>query len=191
MNFISFREPELEQLIQSNQSAEWNAIVSRLSMKGQVEDSKNELGIPNPYQRLNSRWVKIFKTICRSSADYQKYNFSTIPLDALREIEFAVNNKFFRAIQIWYDEVEKDPFIIGVAGESFTPKHYLIGQFGEEVLPHEELEIKAIQRLTLHVENNLNLYKSNISKVVNDYLDHDVDSPLIDPTTAHGRIIFV
>lgn len=191
MKTLTFREPELLELIeQEDAKSEWHEIVKRLGMMGQLEHVEKD-GTPNPYQRLNSRWVKILKVVCPAAIEFKKFNHSTIPLDVLKEIEFAVQNNFFREIQVWWSEKEKDPFVVGISGEQFRPKHHLIAQWGEELLPFELLENKAIESLSNHISRRLDFFnqKESIIEGVNAYLDRDVNPMLVDTQTAHGRLI--
>jgi len=191
MKTLTFKEPELQELSENNDAKElWHQFVKKLGMTGQTEDLLHEDGTPIPYQRLNTRWVKILKVVCPSTSDYQKYSHSTIPLDVLFEIDKALDANCFQRIQIWYNEVENDPFVVGISGKTFQPKHYLIAQWGEELLPFEVIEQKAKKSMIEHVYSYLlSINKTDsIERLVESYLDKDVNPTIIDPTTAHGRI---
>lgn len=188
MKTLTFREPEVLQIFENNQLDEWRSLVERLGMKGQMECNKGSDANPIPYMRLNSKWHKVLRTVCPSASDYKAYNHSTVPMDVLEEISFALSIEVFDNIQIWYDEVEKDPFVVGMKrNANYSQKFFLIAQFGEELLPFEVLETKAKERLHKHVSDNIMQF-TNIQKTVENYLERDNISPLIDVATAHGRL---
>jgi hypothetical protein len=181
--FVHYREPELEELLQPEVSQQWLELAESLGMEGQLstvkklktsaetEDSK----APIPYMRLNKRWLKIMKTLCPDSTVYNKYKFSTIPLDGLAEIGLCKEKNYFEKIEIWFDNLEKDPLIVGSIGNYSDKQHYLIGRFGDEVLPFEELERKALQRLTQSFKNKVEKISKTIDETVKEYLDKDDD----------------
>lgn len=178
--FTNYREPEL-QFEDIDASASWVSICEKLELEGQLSLIKRQdetQGNPIPYMPINKRWLKIFKTICPDHVEYQKYSFSTIPMDGLIEIGLCVEKNLFDTIQIWWDNKEKDPLIIGIVKGRYSTdnKHFLIGRFGDEVLPLEELEKKAIARLETQLKNDVIRVSKTISETVSNYLDNDNDT---------------
>jgi len=195
MAFENFREPELEELIEdSEKSNEWREICENLQMGGQLktavsgEDSSCN---PIPYMPLNRKWLKIFKTLCSSKSEFKEYSFSTIPLDALKEILLCVHQKYFDKIEIWYDNKEKDPLIIGkIEGQySSDAKFYLVGRFGDEIMPLEILEQKAAQRLADSFRTALSKMSKTIDELVSTYLNEDEDSA-VSISNGHPNIFW-
>lgn len=190
--FVNYREPELEELIEPEVSQQWQELATSLGMKGQLEaarltkeDSTDKS--PIPYMRLNKRWVKIFKTLCPSTSKYNEYKFSTIPLDGLAEIGLCKEKNYFEKLQIWYDDKEKDPLIVGINGSWSSEQVYLVGRFGDEVLPFEVLEQKAIKRLTDSFRNAVDRVSKTLENVVIDYLDKDED-PKLSVADGHATL---
>lgn len=181
--FVNYREPELEELLQPEVSEQWQNLALSLGMEGQLQainkvKPEGETASPIPYMRLNKRWVKIFKTLCPAKDVYNKYKFSTIPLDGLAEIGLCKEKNYFEKIEIWYDDKEKDPLIVGSNGEWSNRQYYLVGRFGDEVLPLEELELKAKARLIAHLRNQVDKVSKTIEETVVDYLDNDEDKTI-------------
>lgn len=183
--FVNYREPELENLVSDQESSDqWKELIAQLGMEGQQEllmpQSKKakevgRSGEPIPYMPINKRWMKIFKTLCPDKSDLKSYKFSTVPLDGLAEIALCKEKQYFDKIEIWYDNVEKDPLIVGVLDAEYSSdkRFFLIGRFGDEVLPFEVLEKKAIQRLTAYLKNEVNKVTKTIDECVTAYLDKD------------------
>jgi hypothetical protein len=181
MAFVNFREPELLNLMENQaNSDEWVLLAENLGMNGQLKNLKidiNGVGNPNPYMPINRKWLKIFRTLCGAKIDYKEYTKSIIPLDALKEIELCVKNNYFEKIEIWWDDIAPDPLIVGVLNfeSRFEKNFFLIGRFGDEVLPLEELEIKAINRLCLSFMNELQKAQKTIQESVITYLNDNMD----------------
>lgn len=182
--FVNYREPELDELIQNaDKNQEWSELCFHLGMEGQLStikrssDDETSTGNPIPYMAINKRWLKIFKTLCPDKIEYKKYKFSTVPLDGLKEILLCVHQKYFDVVEIWWDNVVKDPLIIGIINGKYSSdkQHYLIGRFGDEILPLEMLEQKAIQRIVSHLKNTVEKVSKTIDECVMDYLDKDQD----------------
>lgn len=192
--FVNYREPELEQLLDAEQNEQWKTLAAELKMEGQLSTTirKNEdEGAANPYMRINKRWLKIFKTICPDKSDYLNYSFSTIPLDGLAEIALCLQQKYFDKIEIWFDNVEKDPLIVGINNGKWSSdsKHYLVGRFGDEVLPLEQLEQKAISRLHSALQTKISKVQKTLIESVHEYLDDDRDI-VISISAGHGSLYY-
>ena len=80
-----------------------------------------ELGIPevkpdktpSVYQVLNSSQTRALEALCPASTELKNYSRSTIPVEVLQAIKFVVDNDMFDVIQVWYDDKNPDPMIIG------------------------------------------------------------------------------
>jgi hypothetical protein len=99
--------------------------------------------------------------------DYKKYDKSTIPREVLKEIALAEKEQYFEKIKIWYDDASPDPLVVGyIKVDSYTYVKHMIARFGDEILPFEELEIKATNRLikyaTEKLQNNLDSVRSTV-----------------------------
>lgn len=177
--YVTFREPEHEQLIDTTD--EWKEICETLEMKGQkslIERKSGEEGNPTPFMRINKRWLKIFKVLCPSKMEYKEYNFSVIPVEGMAEIAECVHNRYFDEIEIWYDNVEKDPLIIGINKGRYSSdnKYFLVGRFGDEIMPLEMLEKKAIKRMRDSIKNAIDKLSKTVDESLMNYLDDDSDT---------------
>lgn len=188
--YRNFLEPELEELILTENKEEWVSLAEEIGAEGQVKLVKKENGensSPIPYMSINRKWQKIFKTICPVSVEYKKYDVSTIPLDGLRDIKNCVNANYFDSIEIWHSDVAPDPFIVGAVGKSWDKKYFLIGQFGDELLPLEMLEAKAIKKLAEGLKNQLKTMLNNVDNVIYDYLEKH-ETPNVSMSEIHGYL---
>lgn len=118
----------------------WNDKVSELQLEGQtaiVKDGKS----PIPFLWMNESLVATFKTLCPTGIDITQYNKSPIPVELLETVSLCVKEQYFSNIQVWYNEKEKDPVIIGFVqkpGKSldcwdldYYAEKYLIGRWAD------------------------------------------------------------
>ena len=184
MAFVNFREPELECLLDKEMSDEWHVLVTDLGMVGQLQNTNQKDGAyvnPIPYTSLNKKWLRIFKTLCGAKSLYNKYSKSTIPVEALHEIKLCVDNNYFSAIEVWYDDNAPDPLIIGVCNteNKWEKNYFLIARFGDEILPFELLEQKAYLRLLEIFDNSMKQAAKTIPELVNKYIQTGEDVDLL------------
>lgn len=145
-----FIEPELANLEVAENAAEWFEICSELGLTKQLNhaDRSEEKKAP-PYMFIDPKTSKIIRTLCPRLVTVENYDASTIPLDILQEIAKCRVNGWYKEIKIAYDDKSPDPFVIGFTHHEhywMSSKH-LIARWGAELLPFEQLEIKAINRL--------------------------------------------
>lgn len=186
--YRNFLEPELEELVIVENAEEWVAIAEEIGAEGQIKLVKKDTGEnsnPIPYMPINRKWQKIFKTLCPAVEEFSKYNKSTIPLEGMRDIKFCIESKYFDKIEIWHSDVSPDPFIVGIVGKSWERQYFLVGQFGDELLPFEMLEAKAIKKITEGIRNQAKAMINNIENVVFEYLEQNT-SPDIKMHHIHG-----
>ena len=107
-----YREKENEALILDEaQLAEYNELTAELGLKN-VEESL-EQKVPNVYTFLNSAMTKQIHAICPKHIDVVDYKKSTIPLEVLKVLKFAKDNNMYEGYEIWYNDIEPDPLLIG------------------------------------------------------------------------------
>lgn len=164
-----FIEPELEQLQEVEAASEWFELVSELGLDKQVSlaDKSEEKKAP-PYMAIDPKTNKIIEVLCPRRVDYKMYNQSTIPLDILQEIQKCVKNGWYQWIEIAYDDKSPDPFVIGtIAGQyKWNAPMHLIGRWGPELLPFEQLEIKAIDRMKGEIGSSLRKMKFEVQDAI-------------------------
>jgi hypothetical protein len=190
--YENYREPELEQLIDPENSKMWMNVATNLDMVGQLAIAKKgdaAKGNPIPYMAINKRLHKLLKTLCPDSEESRKYKASTMPLEALLEIGLCVEKNYFDTIQVWYDAKDKDPFIVGIVSGSqrWDNQYFLIGRFGDELLPLEILEQKAIAKLTDTFRKRLENARSRLNELIEEYLEKDSNTE-ISISRGHGSI---
>lgn len=145
-----FIEPELQELEHPTVAQEWFEICSELGLQSQLRlaDRSEDKKAP-PYMYVDPKTGAIIKTLCPVQIEYKKYKASTIPLDVLKEIHKCEKNNWYREIAICYDDKSPDPFVVGFTHDSdkWRSDIHLIARWGNELLPFEQLEHKALERV--------------------------------------------
>jgi len=173
-----YLEPELAEMVGNPElTEEWKQLAEELGMKGQLkliepktsgEENKN----PSPYIHMNKKAERVFAILCPEVVNYKKYDKSTIPREVLKEIVLAEKEKFFDKICIWYDDASPDPLVVGyIKVDDYNYVKHMIARFGDEVLPFEELERKAIARLTKRLNDKFNSMLGGINSKVDDFFN--------------------
>jgi hypothetical protein len=105
------REPENEALIlNEEQLAEYHELTAELGL--QVVEQQ-EQKVPNIYTFLNSAMTKQLHAICPKHLKVEDYKKSTIPVEVLKVLKFAKEQNMYEGYEIWYNDVEPDPLLIG------------------------------------------------------------------------------
>ena len=173
-----YLEPELLEMVGSEEvTAEWKQLAEELGMEGQLklitpksseENDKN----PSPYVHMNKKAENVFAILCPEVVDYKKYDKSTIPREVLKEIALAEKEKFFDQICIWYDDASPDPLVVGyIKVGTYEYVKHMIARFGDEVLPFEVLERKAIDRLKKRITDKLKATLASIDTKVDGFFN--------------------
>lgn len=145
-----FIEPELAELEQPLNAQEWFDICTKLGLSQQISHAdRSEQKKAPPYMHVDAKTSRIIKTLCPVQVEYTAFKVSTIPLDVLKEISKAVDNGWYRAINICYDDKSPDPFVVGLthSESKWQSDIHLIARWGAELLPFEVLEDKAVARM--------------------------------------------
>jgi lysozyme len=173
-----YLEPELAEMVGNPEvTEEWKQLAVELGMTGQLkliepksegESEKN----PSPYIHMNKKFERIFAILCPEVVDYKKYDKSTIPREALKEIALAEKEQYFDKICIWYDDASPDPLVVGyIKDGSYQFIKHMIVRFGDELLPFEELEVKATNRLMKYASETLQNKLDGIKSSVHDFFN--------------------
>lgn len=173
-----YLEPELEEMVGSKEvTAEWKQLAEELGMEGQLKlitpktSSENDKN-PSPYIHMNKKAENVFAILCPEVVDYKKYDKSTIPRDVLKEIALAEKQQFFDKICIWYDDVSPDPLVVGyIKVGTYEYVKHMIARFGDEILPFEVLERKAIDRLKKRITDKLKAALAGIDSKVDGFFN--------------------
>lgn len=108
-------------------------------------------------------WKKFLPTSYRKGK-WNGYNFDTIPIEVLHEIDFASKTELFSRLEIWTPEetTNPDPIVVGI---TVAGRHFLIARWGESLIPFQEIKQKmawsmAFDNLTTLQENPTFLHLS-------------------------------
>jgi len=174
-----YREPENESLILNNeQLAEYNELAAKLGL--QTKEKQGENKIPNVYVCLNIAMQKQLQALCPMVEKASKYTRSTIPLEILKVYDFAKENKMFDGFQIWYNDIDPDPLLIGWKWQNEEAKEkdytwkkdrFLIARWGDCALEMSELLELGFNNLKQQLQDKA---KEAISKSKNILEDTDV-----------------
>lgn len=143
-----FIEPELENLQDSDNAAEWQLICEELKLSGQLTlTEKTGTNHAPPYMAIDPKTERIIRVLCPAKTEVEKYAESTIPLDILSEVHKCKEHGWYHSIHVYYDNKSPDPFVVGFVNDKWDSPKHLIARWGAELLPFELLEQKAIQRM--------------------------------------------
>lgn len=182
-----YREKENESLIYDDEALDkYNALISELGLFP-VEEKKK---CPNVYIILNEAMKKQLHALCPSSQSVENYKRTTIPLEVLEVYKFAKQNDMFEQFEIWYNDVQPDPMLIGMKYRSDSDRQnkyswnmdkYLIARWGDCALELDELCSKGTEiireKLTHKIKSHmskLNLYLSDMDICIDEYLKNSI-----------------
>jgi hypothetical protein len=174
-----YLEPELAEMVGNPEiNEEWKQLAVELGMEGQLKlvAPKLEGGTKNasPYIHMNAKAERVFAILCPEVVNYRKYDKSTIPRDVLKEIAIAEKEGYFEKICIWYDDASPDPLVVGyIKIGTYEYVKHMVARFGDELLPFEELEIKAINRLKKRMNDKLKAAISSLETTVDSFFNPD------------------
>jgi hypothetical protein len=164
-----FIEPELAELESAEVSAEWSAICKELGLDGQVKLSEKSPELkPPPYRAIDPKTERIIRTLCPEKMSVEDYSVSAIPFDIVQEIKKCVDNEWYRRLYIFFDNKSPDPFLVGRLTADWNSPWHLIARWGDELLPFEELELKAVNRLMNEAKEALSDMKSKMEYYIQD-----------------------
>ena len=107
---------ETQELIYDNEKLEhWGDLVKKLGLEGQTQIHKLEKS-PIPFLCLNRVQEAILNTLCPREVEIKEYDSTPIPVDLLDLIALSVKEGYFQKIQVWYDDKQKDPAVVGLTG---------------------------------------------------------------------------
>jgi len=149
-----FIEPELETLPEN--SGEWEQLCTDLHLQNQLKKVGKVEKMPIPYMKLDPRSERVYQMLCSAKVLYTAYDASTLPLEIVQEIHRCKENEWFYKMEIWYDDKSPDPLLIGYDSKKWDANKFLIAQWGDELLPFEQLVDKAINRYKTAYKRALN-----------------------------------
>lgn len=170
-----YREPENEALIlDEEQLAEYHELTAELGL--QVVEQQDQK-VPNVYSFLNTAMTKQLHAICPKHVDVQDYKKSTIPVEVLKVLKFAKANKMYEGYEIWYNDVDPDPLLIGwnFSSDNAREKQYswqkdrfLMARWGDCAMELPELLQLGFDKLKQELIDKAKQAISTCNSVIND-----------------------
>lgn len=158
----TFFVEETINLIHDNDAlSKWNEKVEELQLHGQksvVQADKS----PIPFMWMNEAVIATFETLCPTKVDIDKYDKTPIPVELLEVVSLCNRESYFTKIQVWYNEKQKDPVIVGYLmnkdGDitsswslNYYSQKYLIGRWADVKASLDQL-IDRARKLFAHSE---------------------------------------
>jgi hypothetical protein len=152
-------EESKELIYDSDKIQEWKEKCEILGLDKQLALTVKEAS-PVPFEFMNTVSRRVYETICPAKVGFMDYAKTAIPLEVLGLIHLSVNEKYFKTIQIWYDDKTPDPLAVGVRQRAGSPYEwdnelYLIARWGDVLRPFDELKEMAIRVFTNSEKINL------------------------------------
>jgi hypothetical protein len=170
-----YREPENEALIlDEEQLAEYHELTAELGL--QVVEQQDQK-VPNVYTFLNSAMTKQLHAICPKHLKVEEYKKSTIPVEVLKVLKFAKEQNMYEGYEIWYNDVEPDPLLIGwnYSSDNAREKQYgwqkdrfLMARWGDCAMELPELLQVGFDKLKQELIDKAKLAISTCKSVIED-----------------------
>lgn len=118
-----FIEEVTELIGDGEKLAEWNKYVEELGLQGQTKLVTKEKS-PIPFLHMNKNLISVLETLCPTKSDVENFDITPIPLEIMKLISLSTNEMYFHKIQVWADNEQPDPCVIGLLGEWICPTYY-------------------------------------------------------------------
>jgi hypothetical protein len=170
---------ETQELIYDNDKLDqWNKLVGELGLVGQTKIVKPEKS-PIPFLWMNTALVATFTELCPRKVLVAEYDKTPIPVEALSLVALSVKESYFEKIQVWYNDKNPDPVIVGIIkGADFDPKYptwdrgyeyYLLARWSDVKASLAELTDRARRLFVLRrkgeLTNIIKRYQSDIDEL--------------------------
>lgn len=120
----SFMVNETKELVlDGDKLAEWNELVAELGLFGQVETTNGDKS-PIPFVFMKQNLKNVMEQLCPRKVEVSDFKVSPIPLDVLKLVKLAKDEKYFSSIEVWYDDKSPDPFVVGNVGHWYESDWY-------------------------------------------------------------------
>lgn len=121
---------------------QWSKLVEDLGLEGQRQLCSVSPESPIPFPAMNKEMVRVYETLCPVKRVVKDYNKTAIPIRVLEIAGFCVMKEYFGKIEVWYDDKEPDPILVGCDGED----KYILARWAAEIEEYAVLRRKAIER---------------------------------------------
>lgn len=181
---------ETKELIYDSDSIdEWKAKCQELGLENQLTLAQ-EGKSPIPFAFMNQVTKRVYETLCPMKVELIKYSKTPIPLEVLGLIQLSQREKYFKSIEIWYDDRSPDPLAVGrVQKDNYTwnDNFYLLARWGDVLRPFEELKRMAIKVFTeskrIELSRNIVRLESELKTLDVDVMAHfDVQHTMSAPS---------
>jgi hypothetical protein len=158
---------------------EWNEKVQELGLTGQADVIVKDKS-PVPFLWMNEALISTFETLCPTKVSIDKYSKTPIPLELLKTVSLCRNEQYFDKIEVWYNEKEKDPVIVGYKYDQTQTRKdewyqlhyaakYLIGRWADVKASLDQLTERAkkifIASETNSLTQNIRQYQRQLEDV--------------------------
>ena len=147
----TFLVEETINLIHDNEALEqWHQKIEELQLEGQKTVVKTDKS-PIPFLWMNESIISTFEVLCPTKVEISKYDKSPIPVELLDIVSLCKKENYFDLIEVWYNEKQKDPVIVGYSYKDdscewtrkYYSKKYLIGRWADVKASLDQLVIRA------------------------------------------------
>ncbi len=136
----------------------WSGLVDQLGLEGQRQLCSASPTSPIPFPVMNKEMVRVYETLCPAKRIVKDYNKTTIPIRVLEIAGFCVMKEYFGKIEVWYDDKEPDPILVGCDDED----KYILARWAAEIEEYDVLKKKALDRKTNQMRLELEKQKHKI-----------------------------
>jgi len=166
----SFLVEEVEPLISDQvQLDEWTELVDRLDLDEQKALASGQAS-PIPFVNMDAMSERIYKTLCPAKVEYKVYGKTAIPIRVLSLIALAEKEKYFKYIEIWYDDKSPDPIVVGYKDGQYSSEKHMIARWGDVLRSQKELTEMALDRLRDKYEVEIEKARQSLKVVTPDLL---------------------
>lgn len=133
------------------QSEEALRIINELGLDGQKPKSSSTGTVVRfPYRLMTDEELFVYSILCPQRTSLQTYDLSPVPLEILKTAAFAASlqDPRIRYLEVWsaVSQKVKDPILVGKKETYSSSQLYLLGRWGEELLPLDVLMPDAIKK---------------------------------------------
>jgi len=150
-----------KQLIYDNdQLTEFNNLVEELGLK--CHNVRDNTKSPIPFMQLDEATIRAFQILTPRVDKLKNYQFE-VPIEALRQVKLSETEKYFDAFEVWSNQKDPDPFLIGKVYKNEVDREknytwnmstYLIARWGAENKSVPELIQMAVDIASERIKNH-------------------------------------
>lgn len=154
---------ETQELIYDNEKLDqWNNLVAELGLQGQTKVVKVDKS-PIPFLWMNETLRSAFEELCPRKVRVNEYDKTPIPVEALGMVSLSIKEGYFDKIEVWYNDKNPDPAIIGYKftkgtsawEQEYYAEKYLLARWSDVKATLAELTERAKKLFILRTSNEL------------------------------------